>query len=158
MPKLEISDNELLTLQANATPDGRKMLQTLFGAEALRGSVITRVKSVQDAAKELNINMPVVYAREVSNTPPSIGSKIGTFVDLAIVAEALNEGWVPDWPNHQQTKYYPLYELGATDIVFINVAEAHSVFFVPIVYKSEELARYAGTQFLYLYRDLFISK
>jgi hypothetical protein len=84
---------------------------------------------------------------------------------LVMLAIALNEGWNPDWTNNNQRKYYPWFdhdgegENGSSGaFVFDVYYDGCSGSFVGsrLVYKTRELAEYAGTQFLDLYKDFFI--
>jgi hypothetical protein len=33
---------------------------------------------------------------------------------LKLLAKALNQGWTPDWNNHNEYKYYPWFEMGGS--------------------------------------------
>jgi len=84
---------------------------------------------------------------------------------LVMLAIALNEGWNPDWTNSYERKYYPWFDHdgegengSAGAFVFDDYDADYSASLVGsrLVYKTRELAEYAGTQFLYLYKDFFV--
>ena len=80
---------------------------------------------------------------------------------LCVIAEALNEGWKPDWSNWNQYKYYPWFEMGSPSGVgfsydgYGNWASL-SIVGSRLCFKSRELATYAGKQFEELYKEYFV--
>lgn len=78
---------------------------------------------------------------------------------LGIIAKALNEGWQPDWLNGNQAKYYPWFKQVGSALGFScnDYVYGHSLARVGsrLVFKTSDLAIYAGKQFTSLYNDLF---
>lgn len=77
---------------------------------------------------------------------------------LTIIAKALNEGWIPDWKNHSEYKYYPYFEMnGKTGFVFgVSYYDfGDSTVGSRICFHTRELADYAGRNFLSEYRDFY---
>ena len=75
---------------------------------------------------------------------------------LFIIIRALNEGWEPNWQDSTEKKWYPYFNLvsgfafSSTNFGWANsAARAGS----RLCFKTEELARYAGTQFIELYKE-----
>ena len=118
-----------------------------------------KVKSFEDACKVLDItpSVPVVTGIPEKYQKPLIAN-----YQLMVIAEALNEGWTPDWSNGEWDKWYPWFDMdnssSAGRFSFNDSATQHSYSLVGsrLCFKSEELADYAGTQFLELYRELFV--
>jgi len=80
---------------------------------------------------------------------------------LVIIAEALNEGWTPDWGNREWDKYYPWFNRGGSSVSGFSyfgcgrwVWTSCSGF--RLCFKSRYLAQYAGKQFLDLFKDYFL--
>ena len=74
---------------------------------------------------------------------------------LKMLAECLNEGWQPDWNNDDQYKYYPWFYMGGSSgFRCDDYASWRSLSRVGsrLCFKSAELARYAGEQFLNQYK------
>lgn len=69
---------------------------------------------------------------------------------LMVIAEALNEGWKPNYKNNEN-KYYVNFNSKNLD-----VDHWCSICVIPIVFKSEELAQYAINQFPDLWYDYFM--
>ena len=118
-----------------------------------------KVKSFEDACKVLDItpSVPVVTGIPEKYQKPLIAN-----YQLMVIAEALNEGWTPDWSNGEWDKWYPWFNMNdsssAGRFSFYAAATQYSYSNVGsrLCFKSEELADYAGTQFLELYRELFV--
>ena len=120
-----------------------------------------KVKSFEDACKVLDItpSVPVVTGIPEKYQKPLIAN-----YQLMVIAEALNEGWTPDWSNGEWDKWYPWFNMNdsssAGRFSFIAAAYqySHSRVGSRLCFKSEELATYAGTQFLDIYKDFFTVK
>ena len=118
-----------------------------------------KVKSFEDACKVLDItpSVPVVTGIPEKYQKPLIAN-----YQLMVIAEALNEGWTPDWSNGEWDKWYPWFNMdnssSAGRFSFSDAVDqdSYSVVGSRLCFKSEELADYAGTQFLELYRELFV--
>ena len=76
---------------------------------------------------------------------------------VKVIVPALNEGWVADFADASQRKYYPWfynYRAGSgfsfTDFVDSN---ANTCVGSRLCFKSADLATYAGTQFIDIYNE-----
>ena len=118
-----------------------------------------KVKSFEDACKVLDItpSVPVVTGIPEKYQKPLIAN-----YQLMVIAEALNESWTPDWSNGEWDKWYPWFNMDNSSSAgrFSFYVSASQLSFSSVgsrlCFKSEELAEYAGTQFLELYRELFV--
>ncbi|MGQ0740190.1 MAG: hypothetical protein ACT4OJ_14155 [Bacteroidota bacterium] len=117
-------------------------------------NIMDRVKSFEDACSVLNVR-----AADVING--SEDADEAAYKKLKSIAKALNEGWVPDWTNNRQYKYFPWFDLssgsGLSYDVFAGRVSYSSVG-SRLCFKSRELADYAGKHFIDLYTDFFIIK
>ena len=118
-----------------------------------------KVKSFEDACKVLDITPSVP---DVKGIPEKYQKPLIANYQLMVIAEALNEGWTPDWSNGEWDKWYPWFDFNdsssAGRFSFFGSGCRYSDSDVGsrLCFKSEELADYAGTQFLELYRELFV--
>lgn len=118
-----------------------------------------KVKSFEDACKVLDItpSVPVVTGIPEKYQKPLIAN-----YQLMVIAEALNEGWIPDWSNGEWDKWYPWFDMdnsssaGRFSVDVADDRNSLSSVGSRLCFKSEALAEYAGTQFLELYRELFV--
>ncbi len=146
--------------------------------------ITERIKTFEDACNELGIEHPFVRSYNhwmnygVYNQPD-----IEAYLKLRIIAAALNEGWEPQF-TESEWRYFPWFELCTQEeiddmdedkksrVVYRSVSSAHAngrVAYVGagygassadvhigsrLIFKSRELAIYAGKQFIELYADL----
>ena len=118
-----------------------------------------KVKSFEDACKVLDItpSVPVVTGIPEKYQKPLIAN-----YQLMVIAEALNEGWTPDWSNGEWDKWHPWFDMddsssaGRFSFDVADLRRSVSVVGSRLCFASEALADYAGTQFLELYRELFV--
>ena len=133
-------------------------MQTLkiSGKQSVTGKIMDRVKTFEDACNELGIQKSELA---VSGEIESDFRSISAYAKLIIIARSLNEGWVPDWANDSQYKYYPWFDMssgsGLSYDDFDNLRSGSTVG-SRLCFKSSELAVYAGKQFIDVYKDFFI--
>lgn len=81
---------------------------------------------------------------------------------VQLLVAVLNDGWKPNWSDYNENKYYPWFNmndssapLGFSYIDFV-CDYTDTNLGARLCYKNRELAKYAGTQFLELYRDFMV--
>lgn len=128
--------------------------------------ITDQIKSFEDACTALNLNS----AEEIPFAQPKNRDQkaVNAAAKIFIIAKALNERWVPDWYNWDEYKYYPWFDMspekddeeetavGGSGFSFVDCDSGDSSVGSRLVFKTRDLARYAGTQFLDIYRDLMI--
>jgi len=127
---------------------------------------MSKIKTFEAACKFLKLD-PEKVLPKVTGVPKNHQDAIVAHAKLVIIAEALNtEGndgkpWKPDWTNGDWDKYYPWFDLssgsGLSYDDFVGHGSGSSVG-SRLCFKSAELAKYAGTQFLKLYEQYFLLK
>ena len=135
MKQLVINENRDKELYTNASVDFKLILEDTFGKEYFAQKITDRVKTFENACEVLGIDV--------------------AHKQLKVIARALNEGWEPNWDDGNQRKWYPRFShnqpgfrLLAVDYVYAGTTVGSR-----LVFKSEELARYAATQFLDIYKE-----
>lgn len=122
--------------------------------EPLPKDIKERIKTFDDAVKELQLRGAIHQFITDTMLPPDVEA----YLQLRIIAAALNEGWIPDYSNSNQRKHYPWFEWKKLSSGFgfscngWAISGAHSRVGSPLVFKSAELAEYAGRQFEDIYR------
>lgn len=114
----------------------------------------TKIKTYEDACVLLKRNPKALP--DVTMLPYNLQKFTLAAIKLATIAEALNDGWVPDWNHFGQWKYYPWFNMDdASGFSFNDYAygRTHSDLGSRLCFKSEAIAKYAGKQFIDLYRD-----
>lgn len=152
-------------------------------------TVMDRVKTFEDACRELGKDHPFVLAYQNTNLrEPEVADdniEVIAYLKLRIIAAALNEGWTPNFAkrDHLYFPYFYLYSseeisrmseeekyrvacfYGNNEYAYSGVSYANAYYgftsvngpFGPrLVFKTRELAEYAGKQFSKLYADYLL--
>lgn len=113
------------------------------------------IKTYEDACKKLGID-PCILP-DVSKQPEKYNKATIAHHKLMIIYEAINNGWVPDWSNWDQLKYFPWFKLVSSGFAFSGSAygysSAHSAVGSRFCTDSSKKALYIGKQFEAEYND-----
>lgn len=121
----------------------------------------SKIKSFEDACTALGIE---AVTPDVSKLPIKHQKAVTANYKLVIIAEALNEGWQSDWNNFDERKYYPWFDMETygdapkgSGLVYYDVGDFFTGCYASsrLCYKSTEIAKYAATQFVDLYKDCY---
>jgi hypothetical protein len=155
MQTLQISKANALTAYESATQKQKKLLSDLFGKNVFQKSAIERIKSYEDACEDQNITPLTIDAFSV--LPEQDRKHAFSSHKLTVINRALNEGWAPNWADSDEYKYYGyfIYAGSGSGFSFGGCSCGHALSFVGsrLVFKSRELAEYAGKQFTSIYND-----
>lgn len=148
-----------LTLQKSTAkkvyPDSpewfKKVLEENFGTDLFKKRTFEDIKTFEDACEELGID-PETVTHE-NDTPDEVAYK-----KLKVVIKAINRGWVPDWNNNNQYKWWPYFNLssgsGFSDS-YSNYYYAGTSVCSRLCFESEAKSNYAAKQFNELYKQFF---
>jgi hypothetical protein len=156
MRTLQIKQDSLLAAFRNAGKEGKQVLSDLFGKQvALYDNITDRVKSFEDACQVLGISTNVP---EVKGLPRKHQKAIIANYKLIVIAEALNEGWKPNWQDSDEYKYYPWFDMSnpaGVGYSSTNHAASYTIAAVGsrLCLKNRELAIYFGQTFTDLFND-----
>lgn len=156
MRTLQIKQDSLLVAFRNAGKEGKQVLSDLFGKQvALYDNITDRVKSFEDACQVLGISTNVP---EVKGLPHKHQKAIIANYKLIVIAEALNEGWKPNWQDSDEYKYYPWFDMSnpaGVGYSYSNVTASIASAFIGsrLCLKNRELAIYFGQTFTDLFND-----
>ena len=151
---LMIEETEALNLYKIASPEFKQMLISTFGEKFFYKNIIDRIKSYDDACEELGID-PVI-----DENIEKFGLTIDeiAYIKLKTIIKSLNEGWIPDWTNSNEYKYYCWFDMSASSGFGFSASDydysfSYSVVGSRLCFKNRGLAEYAGKQFKKLYKD-----
>lgn len=119
-----------------------------------------KIKTFEGACKALKID-PKKALPIVTGVPEKHQEAIVAHAKLIIIAEALNDGWKPNWKNSNEYKYYPWFYMNSGSGLAFGVCDAdysNSSVGSRLCFKSSELAEYAGKTFKKLYEQYFVLK
>lgn len=156
MRTLQIKQDSLLVAFRNAGKEGKQVLSDLFGKQvALYDNITDRVKSFEDACQVLGISTNVP---EVKGLPRKHQKAIIANYKLIIIAEALNEGWKPNWQDSDEYKYYPWFDMSnpagvGCSHTYLTASRTYATIGSRLCLKNRELAIYFGQTFTDLFND-----
>lgn len=116
---------------------------------------LTYIDTFKDICYIANVN-PKIF-----NLPPDSTAqdfRINAYKKLELIVEVLNEGWIPNWSDSEEYKYYPYFEFNSeagrfssSDYYLSN--HVNSFVGSRLVYRTKELAIHAGKLFIDIYND-----
>ncbi len=112
-----------------------------------------RIKNFDDVLLVLEI-IPRDFAKQCE----SLSKDEVAYRKIKLIAQALNEGWTPDWTDGNWNKYYPWFKMGSPSGVGFSYYvfdrwNACSHVGSRLCFKSSELAEYAGKTFESIYKE-----
>jgi hypothetical protein len=149
MKTLQIDEKKARGLYKNASDEFKSMLEDAFGTKFFRQSVLDRIKSFEDACYEsgLDPNAVIEDFEEAGLSLDEINYK-----KLKIIAEALNEGWKPDFSDLNQKKWFPWHRVQNGSLVFSysHLAASGATTYIGsrLCCRDKKTSDYFGTQFI----------
>lgn len=114
-----------------------------------------KIKTFEDACAAIGVSPNTVP--DLSALPEADNKSMTAFYKLRIIAQALNEGWQPNWSDSNEWKWLPWFDekksgsglsFDAADYWFTGTDVGSRLCF-----KSKQLCEYAAKQFADLYSD-----
>lgn len=116
----------------------------------------TDIKTFEDACAKLQLN-PETVLPDLIGFPSQHQKALLSHAKLVIIAEAVNDGWKPNWDNDDEYKYYPWFDMENGFVFYGFVFSARfSDVGSRLCFRSREIAEYIGKQFEDLYKDYFV--
>ena len=156
---LEIKRQAAIKAHDEASTKGKTLLENLFGKRVFQKDIKERIKTFDDVLDYHNL-----IAEDFFNQCSKLSKDEIVYRKIKLIAEALNEGWTPDWSNGEWDKWYPWFKMddsssaGRFSFLASDNRRSTSVVGSRLCFKSKDLADYAGTQFLDIYKDFFTIK
>lgn len=144
----------------------RQALESEFGKDFFTLGITERIKTYEDALKEVATKRPRVLREDVDvhDLTGDYAKAIKAGFRLMVITEALNEGWTPNWNDTTQRKWFPWHQFVGEDasggLGCVGSMHSGSVGTVTAVgfrlcFSSKKLAEYAGSTFKELYQDYY---
>ena len=180
MKTIELNEDQIKLVYKNAPTEVRAEIRVSLGEDFSKVlPIMERVKTLDDALAELSTENNPVKAREHCYLYRVEGTAdLQAYLDLRVIVAALNEGWEPNI-NPVDELWYPRFstiEENATERAdcaliadgFFLVCDGavksggteggfHTALPQPLslAFKSEKIAKYAGSQFVEFYAKLY---
>jgi hypothetical protein len=142
--KVIVNNREL-----NISSEDSKMIQSIVNKNL---SITDRIKTIEDVLEYHGMDSETFFVKKYG----SMERKYQILKLIELTIEALNDGWKPDFTDHNQRKYYPYFEYKNDSLCFDDCF-TYRIMLVPsaLLLKSEKLARYIGEEFIDLYKEYY---
>lgn len=158
MKTLQISEQKAIELYKSGSSELKSILEESFGKDFFSQKITDRVKTYEDACRELSMN------------PLDKNKLIGfgftkhdiAYQKLVTIVKALNEGWVPDVCDYRVYRWYPWFKTNGSPssfafyVSYCGNASACAGSGFRLCLKSKELSEYCGKQFIDLWKQFII--
>jgi len=116
------------------------------------------IKTFKDACTKLALDPE--HLPDVSMIPEEFGKPIIAAYKLMIIFKAINDGWIPDWNDWSQYKYYPWFRVLSSGFGFsganFGITFANAGVGSRLCTDSSEKAMYVAEQFKAEYQEYFL--
>jgi hypothetical protein len=121
--------------------------------KAIPKDIKERIKTFVDVLIELKID-----GKEFVEQTKNLPADELAYKQLKLIVQAFNEGWVPDWTNSSEGKYYTWFKMGSPSGGGFSYDDfdgwdTASGVGSRLCYKSSDLAKHAGQLFESIYKD-----
>jgi len=151
---LTISKADAISIYNSTGEEGKIALEDLFGNRIFKFPLIQRIQHFDDVLEELNIN-PDDFENEYLEGILTIDEQ--AYIKLKHIVECLNEGWVPNFKDADEEKYWPWFYINSAGSFFASATTAPSyttaTFGSRLCFRTRELALFASTQFIDIYKE-----
>lgn len=158
MKTLQISEQKARELYKSGSGELRSILEESFGKDFFSQKITDRVKTYEDACRELSMNpLDENKLMKLGLTKHDIA-----YQKLVTIAKSLNEGWVPDVCDNSVYRWYPWFVTNGSPSSFafsgsicdFAIADAGSG--SRLCFKNKELSEYCGKQFIELWKQFIL--
>ena len=158
MITLQISEQQARKMYSTESKELKEILEASCGKEVLSGSIMGRVKTYEDACKELGREpYDEKQLEKLGLTKNDIA-----YQKMVVIVEALNEGWKPDVCDIDVERWYTWFKANGSPSSFAFLVSdydsggAGAGSGSRLALKSEQLANYCGKQFLELWKEMLL--
>lgn len=158
MKTLQISEQKARELYKSGSGELRSILEESFGKDFFSQKITDRVKTYEDACRELSMNpLDENKLMKLGLTKHDIA-----YQKLVTIAKSLNEGWVPNVCDNSVYRWYPWFVTNgspssfAFDVSYYDSASAFAGSGSRLCFKNKELSEYCGKQFIELWKQFIL--
>ena len=158
MKTLQISEQKARELYKSGSGELRSILEESFGKDFFSQKITDRVKTYEDACRELSMNpLDENKLMKLGLTKHDIA-----YQKLVTIAKSLNEGWVPDVCDNSVYRWYPWFVTNGSPSSFAFDASCYGSAYADagsgsrLCFKNKELSEYCGKQFIELWKQFIL--
>lgn len=158
MKTLQISEQKARELYKSGSGELRSILEESFGKDFFSQKITDRVKTYEDACRELSMNpLDENKLMKLGLTKHDIA-----YQKLVTIAKSLNEGWVPNVCDNSVYRWYPWFVTNGSPSSFAFFDSAFRFAYADagsgsrLCFKNKELSEYCGKQFIELWKQFIL--
>lgn len=126
-------------------------VDNLLNYELFFGNITERIKTFKDAYAYCGKPEMPTFSGEQKQI-----RYFTAIYQMTIICKALNEDWEADWDNPNESKYYPYFFMSPSGFAFYDTIDAYTHAVAGcgshFHFRTSELAKYAGEQFLDIWK------
>ena len=154
--KLEIDEKKAKLLYPDAPKLLRQELEDKFGVDFFKEKEFEKIKIFNDACIVCETT-----EEEFNSKFMNIGLDLDTinYEKSKIIVKAINNGWIPDWNNSNQPKWFPVFKLSSGfgfSSSHFGYDCTHTDCGSRLCFESEEKSNHAAKQFIDIYQKFII--
>lgn len=152
--ELKVEKENAIKAWKEGNAETNKALENLYGKEVFNMKITDRVKTFEDAY-------------EIAGRPQKPDFNVFSVADrsffenmwkMSIIVKVLNEDWEADWDNDNEYKYCPYFYMSPSGFAFDDTVDDLTLACAGcgsrLRFRTSELARYAGEQFLDIWKAI----
>lgn len=158
MKTLQISEQKARELYKSGSGELRSILEESFGKDFFSQKITDRVKTYEDACRELSMNpLDENKLMKLGLTKHDIA-----YQKLVTIVKSLNEGWVLDVCDNSVYRWYPWFVTNGSPSSFAFYVSAYADAHAGagcgsrLCFKNKELSEYCGKQFIELWKQFIL--
>ena len=153
--KIELEESLILQGYSEADSKQKKLLEKYFTISVPK-NIMERVKNFDDVLKIAGKTEEDILPWKNPKTKQQISQN--AFAKIQLISEVLNEGWIPNFNNSSEYKYYPWFEkksppCGSWCLGYVSFYSSGGGLGFGCSYKTEQLAKFAANTFIKEYID-----
>ena len=153
MSNIQIKEDTIRTIYKTSSSENKKLLEKELTKKFFE-NIIDKIKDFDDILELSGYESEEEFLpyKKPKNKKEL---RLNNIARLQLIAEVYNEGWVEDWLNNQQYKYYPYFNKSSGSWVVGGYDCDASISFGSLVYfKDKERALDAGNKFIKIYSEI----
>ena len=118
--------------------------------------LIDSIKTFEDAQKATGRpDCP-----DFSDVPKDLEKYFNAQYKAVVIAEALNDGWKPNWDDSNEWKYFPWFVMSPGSFAYGGTdcwsSDSGAGTGSRLCFRTSKMAAYAGAQFIEIWKDLML--
>lgn len=178
MAELILKKSDAIRLYPTADKTMKEIFEQTFGKETFSQKITDRIKDMSDVYEELGINETkfkkdktyraekmAEFAKKVGMEDSDIEDGFPCFLlrdfEVYALVYVLNEGWIPDYTDINQRRWYPYFSLSSGFVFYgsyYGFTHTYAFSGFRLCLKEEALSNYAGRTFTKEFKKFMINK